>query len=156
MASLIDSPAPSFTLPDQEGELHSLSDYTGMWVLLYFYPKDDTPGCTVEACSVRDSMNDFNLNGVQVLGVSKDSVKSHAKFAKKHQLNFPLLADSETTVIQEYGVWKEKSMFGKTFMGIRRDSFLINPEGIIVKRYDDVKPEEHVQTVLADVKAAKK
>lgn len=149
--SLLNTKAPDFSLQDQDGNTHTLADYAGKWVLLYFYPKDDTPGCTIEACSIRDAMNDFDGHGVQVLGVSMDSVKSHKKFAQKHQLNFPLLADTEKTLIDAYDVWKKKSMFGKTFMGIRRDSFLINREGLIVKHYEQVKPEEHVEEVLADV-----
>ena len=143
--------APDFTLLDQDGNEHSLSDYAGKKVLLYFYPKDDTPGCTTEACNFRDRLNELKDKGVQVLGVSKDSVASHKKFAEKFRLNFPLLADEETSVIKAYGVWKQKSMFGKTYMGIQRDSFLIDENGNIVKHYTKVKPTTHVDDVVADL-----
>ena len=145
--------APTFSLPDQDGNTHSLTDYAGKKVLLYFYPKDDTPGCTTEACNFRDRLNELKDHGVQVLGVSKDSVASHKKFAEKFHLNFPLLADEDGTVVEAYGVWKEKSMFGKTYMGISRKSFLIDEEGNIVKHYENVKPEEHVEEVLTDISA---
>ncbi|PIR76552.1 MAG: thioredoxin-dependent thiol peroxidase [Candidatus Magasanikbacteria bacterium CG10_big_fil_rev_8_21_14_0_10_42_10] len=145
------SPAPPFSLTDQNGDTHSLKDYAGKKVLLYFYPKDDTPGCTTEACNFRDRLNELKDNGVQVLGVSKDSVASHKKFAEKFQLNFPLLADEDGTVVEAYGVLKEKSMFGKTYLGISRESFLIDEDGNLVKHYDNVKPETHVEEVLADV-----
>ncbi|OIO18790.1 MAG: thioredoxin-dependent thiol peroxidase [Candidatus Magasanikbacteria bacterium CG_4_9_14_0_2_um_filter_41_10] len=145
--------APTFSLPDQDGNTHSLTDYAGKKVLLYFYPKDDTPGCTTEACNFRDRLNELKDHGVQVLGVSKDSVASHKKFAEKFHLNFPLLADEDGTVVEAYGVWKEKSMFGKTYMGISRKSFLIDEEGNIVKHYENVKPEEHVEEVLTDILA---
>lgn len=145
------STAPSFTLLDQNGQKHSLKDYKGKKILLYFYPKDDTPGCTTEACSFRDSLNDFKKHGVQVLGVSCDSPESHKKFAEKFHLNFPLLADTEKEVVQKYGVWGEKSMYGRKYMGIFRDSFLIDEKGKIVKHYQKVKPAEHVEQVLKDL-----
>ncbi|PIR75583.1 MAG: thioredoxin-dependent thiol peroxidase [Candidatus Magasanikbacteria bacterium CG10_big_fil_rev_8_21_14_0_10_43_9] len=148
----LNSPAPSFTLADQHGKMHSLKDYAGKKVLLYFYPKDDTPGCTTEACNFRDRLNELKDHGVQVLGVSKDSVDSHKKFAEKFQLNFPLLADEDGTVVEAYNVLKEKSMFGKTYMGVSRESFLIDEEGNIAKHYEKVKPAEHVEEVLEDVK----
>lgn len=144
-------PAPSFELPDQNGKFHRLEDYRGQKVLLYFYPKDDTPGCTVEAQCFRDRLNELKAKGVQVLGVSADSVKSHQRFVKKFSLNFPLLADSETTVCQAYGVWKEKSMFGKKFMGIQRDSFLIDEQGRLVQHYENVDPATHVDQVMAEL-----
>lgn len=153
MHKLLNQPAPDFSLQDQDGVERSLSQYRGQYVLLYFYPKDDTPGCTIEACSIRDSMNDFETSGVQVLGVSMDDVQSHKKFAQKYQLNFPVLADTEKQVIDAYGIWKRKKLFGRNFMGIRRDSFLIDPTGVVVKHYKKVKPAEHVQEVLADVNA---
>ena len=144
--------APNFKLLDQDGNKKSLSDYSGQWILLYFYPKDMTPGCTTEAQCFRDRINDFQKLGVQVIGVSCDSVASHKKFATKHSLNFPLLADTEKTVVHAYGVWGEKSMYGKKYMGIMRDSFLIDPDGRIVKHYVKVKPGEHVEEVLRDIK----
>lgn len=143
--------APDFTLSDQDGKTHSLSDYTGQLVLLYFYPKDNTPGCTIEACSFRDHLNDLKKYNVQVLGVSADSVTKHKNFAEKYHLNFPLLADTEKEVIQKYGVLVEKSMFGKKYMGIARDSFLIGKDGTILKHYKKVKPTEHVQQILTDL-----
>lgn len=144
--------AKDFKLADQDGKMHSLSDYKGQNVLLYFYPKDMTPGCTTEAQCFRDRMNDFKAYNVQVLGVSCDSVVSHKKFAEKHGLNFPLLADVDKKVVQDYGVWGERSMMGVKYMGIQRDSFLIGPEGEIVKHYEKVKPSEHIQEVLEDLK----
>lgn len=152
MDTLVNKKAPNFTLLDQDGKEHSLSDYKGKKVLLYFYPKDDTPGCTKEACSFRDSLNDLKKYDLQVLGVSCDSVESHKKFANKFQLNFPLLADTEKKVVEDYGVWVEKSMYGKKYMGIQRDSFLINEEGKIVKHYIKVKPEQHVDEIIEDLK----
>jgi peroxiredoxin Q/BCP len=153
MTSLENKKAPAFTLLDQEGVQHALKDFLGKKVLLYFYPKDDTPGCTKEACNFRDRLNELQKKGVQVLGVSIDSVSSHKKFAQKFSLNFPLLADEEKKVVEAYGVWGEKSMFGKKYMGIQRDSFLIDETGTIVKHYVKVKPETHVDEVIADVSA---
>jgi len=152
MATLLNTKAPDFTLIDQDGKTHSLSQYQGKKVLLYFYPKDDTPGCTTEACSFRDRLNELKKHGVQVLGVSADSEKSHKKFAEKFQLNFPLLADVDKKVIEDYGVWKQKSMFGKKYMGIQRDSFLIDEKGVIVNHYQKVKPTQHVDEVMSDLK----
>lgn len=150
--TLLNKKAPKFTLLDQEGNKQSLSDYAGKKVLLYFYPKDDTPGCTTEACSFRDRLNELKPYKVQVLGISCDDVKSHKKFADKFKLNFPLLADTEKKVVEKYGVWGEKSMYGKKYMGIQRDSFLIDETGKIVKHYEKVKPENHVDQVIADLK----
>lgn len=144
--------APEFSLQDQNGHTHSLLDYAGKYILLYFYPKDMTPGCTTEACSIRDSMNDLKEKNIQVLGLSCDSIESHKKFAEKYELNFPLLADVDKQVVNDYGVWVEKSMYGKKYMGIQRDSFLISPDGKIVKHYEKVKPEMHVAEVLNDMK----
>lgn len=143
--------APDFTLPDQEGKPHSLSQYFGKWVLLYFYPKDDTPGCTTEACTIRDSYADFKKAGIVVLGVSKDSVKSHGTFAEKYKLPFTLLADEDKKVVKLYGVWQEKKLYGRAYMGIARWSFLIDPQGKIAKVYEGVKPADHAAEVLADV-----
>ena len=147
----IDSQAPDFSLQDQHGKARSLSDYRGDWVLFYAYPKDDTPGCTKEACMIRDVWSEFEAAGVTVLGISADSVASHKKFAEKHKLPFTLLADPEREVLEKYGMLKDKSMFGKTFLGIQRMSYLIDPKGIIRKVYPKVKPEAHADEVLTDV-----
>lgn len=153
MSITVGSKAPDFTLPDQDGKNHALSDYKGKWVLLYFYPKDDTPGCTKEACTIRDNWSAFKKAGITVLGVSKDSVKSHAKFVTKYQLPFTILADEEKKVVEMYGVWQEKKLYGRAYMGIARWSFLIDPQGKIAKVYEGVKPAEHAEEVLADVQA---
>ena len=145
------TPVPDFTLPDQDGNEHSLADYNGKKVLLYFYPKDMTSGCTVEAQLFRDNYSKLQDLGVEVIGISKDDVKSHKKFADKHELPFTLLADTETTINQAYGVWKEKSMYGKKYMGTQRDSFLIDEEGKLIKHYVKVKPATHVDEVLTDL-----
>lgn len=144
--------APEFALPDQDGKEHRLSDYRGTWVLLYFYPKDDTPGCTIEACNFRDQFKDFGEIGAVVLGVSTDSIESHKRFAKKFDLPFTLLADPTKEVVGPYGVFGEKKFMGKTYMGTKRTSFLIDPEGNIRKVYENVKPEVHAAEVIADLK----
>ena len=144
--------APAFLLPDQNGKVHQLSDYKGKWVLLYFYPKDDTPGCTKEACSLRDNYNAFEKMGTIVLGVSTDSVKSHKKFEEKYGLPFPLLADEEKKVVEAYEVWGKKKFMGREYMGTNRVSFLIDPNGNISKVYETVKPAEHAEEVLGDRK----
>lgn len=143
--------APDFTLPDQNGDSHSLSTYRGRWVLLYFYPKDDTPGCTKEACMIRDAFPRFDGVHAHVFGISPDSVKSHKKFADKYALPFKILADEDKTVLNLYGVWGEKKMMGRTYMGVLRTSFLIDPYGVIRKVYEKVKPEVHAEEVLADL-----
>jgi len=143
--------APDFSLPDQEGRVHRLSDYRGRWVFLYFYPKDDTPGCTKEACGVRDHFPKFGRKDAVVFGISADPMESHKRFAQKFKLPFPLLADTEKKMIQAYGAWGQKSFMGKTYMGIQRTSFLINPKGKIAKIYEKVKPEIHAEEVLADL-----
>ena len=145
--------APAFMLPDQEGKKHSLSDYKGKWVLVYFYPKDDTPGCTTEACTLRDNLPKFGKMKAQVLGVSADSVASHGKFAQKFKLTFPLLADEQKEVVQAYGVWGKKQFMGREYMGINRSSFLIDPKGKIAKVYEKVKPDVHAEAVLSDLAA---
>ena len=145
------SPAPDFSLPDQEGKVHKLSDYKGQWVLLYFYPKDDTSGCTKEACMIRDNLPEFDKLNAQVLGVSVDSVKSHDKFAKKYSLNFTILSDEQKEVVGMYDVWKEKKLMGKTYMGTQRSSFLIRPDGSVVKIYPEVDPAKHAAEVIADL-----
>lgn len=144
--------APDFTLADQNGKMRSLSDYKGKWVLLYFYPKDDTPGCTIEACALRDQFKDFKKIKAEVLGVSTDNVQSHKKFALAYDLPFTLLADEHKEVVGRYGVFREKKLYGRTYMGTVRSSFLINPQGIVQKVYEKVKPEMHAAEVLADLK----
>lgn len=143
--------APEFTLPDQDGKEHSLAEYRGSWVLLYFYPKDDTPGCTKEACAIRDYFPNFGKLKAKVLGVSVDSVASHKKFAEKYSLPFTLLSDEGKQVVEQYGVWGKKQMMGREYMGTLRTSFLIDPEGKIAKIYEKVKPEVHAQEVLQDL-----
>ncbi len=144
--------APDFSLVDQDNETHTLKQYAGKTILLYFYPKDDTPGCTKEACMIADVYGDFQKLNVVVLGVSKDSPKSHKKFAEKYQLPFTLLSDETGSVIQSYEVWKEKSMFGKSFLGIVRASYLIGKNGMILKTYPDVDPATHALEILKDIR----
>ncbi len=141
-------PAPDFTLPDQNGNTVSLSKLKGAPVVLYFYPKDDTPGCTKEACGFRDAFADHNRAGATILGVSPDSSESHAKFAKKFELPFTLLADTDHKVCEAYGVWKEKSMYGKKFMGVERTTFVIDAKGIVRSVFPRVKVDGHVGAVL--------
>ena len=143
--------APEFTLPDQNGNEHSLSDYKGQKVILYFYPKDQTGGCIKEACSFRDRYPQITEKGAVILGVSKDTVKSHKNFEEKQSLPFTLLSDEDHSVIELYDVWKEKKMAGRTYMGIVRSTYLIDEDGIIVKAYDKVKPADHGQEVLEDL-----
>lgn len=140
--------APDFTLNDTDGTPVSLGDYAGKWLVLYFYPKDDTPGCTVEACSLRDAHTDITALGAHVVGVSKDDAPSHAKFRAKHSLNFTLLSDPEGTTIDAYGCWGKK-MFGQE--GILRRTFIINPEGTVVKVYGRVIPTGHGDQIVADL-----
>ena len=147
--------APEFNLADQAGREHKLVDYLGKWVLLYFYPKDDTGGCAKQACGIRDDFPNFKKLKLTVLGVSIDSVKSHAKFADKYDLPFTLLADEEKKVVKKYGVWGKKKFMGKVYMGTFRTSFLINPKGLIAKIYEKVDPATHAETVLADMKELK-
>ncbi len=148
--------AKDFKLPDQNGKIHSLKDYAGSWVLLYFYPKDDTPGCTKEACSIRDDFHNFKKLKCKVLAVSADTVKSHKKFEEKYDLPFPILADTEKKVLKMYDALGEKSMFGKKYIGILRKSYLIGPDGKIKKIYPKVNPEVHAEEVLEDLKSFKK
>lgn len=150
------SKAPSFSLPDQDGKTHALKDYVGKWVLLYFYPKDDTPGCTIEACTIRDQFKDFKKIGAEVIGISTDSVKSHKKFALAYELPFTLLADENKEMVGEYGVFGEKKFMGRTYMGTKRMSVLVDPEGKVAKVYEKVKPLEHAAEVIADLKELKK
>ena len=148
----VGKPAPAFKLQDQAGKWHTLADYKGRWVAMYFYPKDDTPGCTTQACGFRDNIFAFNKEGAVILGVSVDEVTSHKEFAEKHSLPFTLLADSDKAVARSYGVLK-------TYMGVmemaRRDTFIIDPQGRIAKHYESVDPDGHSQVVLADIKALK-
>jgi thioredoxin-dependent peroxiredoxin len=143
------TPAPDFTLPASDGSTVTLSALRGHHVVLYFYPKDDTPGCTTEACSFRDNWHTLEQRGVRVLGISRDSVKSHQKFAAKYGLPFTLLSDEDGEVTEKYGVWVEKNMYGKTYMGIARVTFAIGPDGVIEHVWEKVKPEGHAAEVLA-------
>lgn len=146
--------APDFELPDQNEEMHKLSDYAGKKVILYFYPKDNTPGCTKQACGFAQLYPDFHEKGAVILGVSKDSVKSHKKFQEKYQLPFTLLSDPELQVIQAYDVWKEKNMYGKKVMGVVRTTYLINEEGIIEKAYTKVKAAQNPEDMLEVLNAS--
>ncbi len=143
--------ASNFSLPDQDGKVHTLSDYKGTWLIVYFYPKDDTPGCTKEACSFRDKGEAFAKKGVAVIGISKDSVISHKKFADKYHLNFPLLSDPEHRIIEKYGSWGKKKFMGREYDGIFRNTYLINPKGKIVKEYKGINPLTHVNQILKDL-----
>ena len=154
-----EQPAPDFTLPAvgsddivKNGQVH-LRELNGRTIVLYFYPKDDTPGCTKEACSFRDANHEMQKRGIVVLGVSTDSVDSHNKFAEKYGLPFPLLSDTDTTVSQLYGVYGEKNMYGKKYMGVNRETFLIDKDGIVRKIWHKVNPEEHANEVLETVEA---
>jgi len=144
--------APSFDLKDQTGKTHRLEDYRGKWVVLYFYPKDDTPGCTKEACSFRDNISAVRKKNAVVLGVSPDDMASHRKFADTFTLNFPLLADPDKKVIQAYDVWKEKNGYGKTHMGIQRATYLIDPQGNVAKVWPKVSVDGHTEEVLAAIR----
>lgn len=152
-------PAPDFTLPAigsadvvKNGQVH-LVDLKGHTVVLYFYPKDDTPGCTKEACSFRDANREMQKRGAVVLGVSTDSVASHQKFAEKYGLSYPLLSDTDATVSQLYGVYGEKNMYGKKYLGVNRETFLIDKDGIVRKIWHKVKPEEHANEVLETIES---
>ncbi len=152
MANLeIGKSAPGFTLPSDSGKDISLSDYAGQKVILYFYPKDNTSGCTLEAQAFRAHLQDFKKLGYTVLGVSRDSVKKHCNFRDKYELNFPLLSDEAETVCNLYGVMKEKSMYGKKYMGIERSTFLIDEKGILTKEYRNVKAATHVEELLKEL-----
>ncbi|MBU6152860.1 MAG: thioredoxin-dependent thiol peroxidase [Bdellovibrionales bacterium] len=145
-------PAPAFKVQTETGEWVSLEAFLGKTVVLYFYPKDDTPGCTQESCDFRDSFGKLSAKGVVVLGASKDSVGSHQKFKTKYQLPFTLLSDEAGTLCESYGVWKEKSMYGRKYMGIERSTFVIDSEGRIAKVYPKVSVTGHVEQVLSDLK----
>jgi peroxiredoxin Q/BCP len=140
--------APTFSLKDQTGKTHTLTDYEGKSVILYFYPKDDTPGCTAESCAFQDSLPKFKASKAAVLGVSILDEQSKAMFAEKHGLTFPLLADADHAVAEKYGVWQEKTNYGRKYMGIARTTYLIGPDGKVVRRWDKVKVDGHAEEVL--------
>ena len=144
--------APAFSLKDQDGKTHTLADYAGRPVVLYFYPKDDTPGCTKESCAFRDNLPKFKTSKAAIFGASILDEASKAKFADKYDLNFPLLADADHEVAEKYGVWQKKSLYGREFMGLVRTTYLIGPDGKVAKRWDRVKVEGHAEDVLAAVK----
>ncbi len=144
--------APDFSLPDQEGKPVSLASQRGKWVVLYFYPKDDTPGCTIEAMSFTKYAADFEKLGAKILGVSKDTCESHMKFARHRSLGITILSDPETSVLQLYGVWKKQKFLGREFLGTARTTFLISPEGKIAKVWEAVNPMGHAQAVLETLK----
>ncbi len=143
--------APDFNLADQDGKMHSLADYSSKWLVLYFYPKDNTPGCTTEACNFRDARADIEMLAA-VVGVSKDSVASHKRFSEKYHLNFTLLSDPDHKVIEAYDSWKPKKFMGKEFLGTVRNTYIINPAGKIVKEYIGVDPKNHAEQIIADLK----
>ncbi|HVU59982.1 MAG TPA: peroxiredoxin [Candidatus Saccharimonadales bacterium] len=154
MSDMTNQAAPDFHLSDQNGVMHSLADYRGTWLVLYFYPKDDTPGCTTEACSFRDARELIaQLGGAEVAGVSKDSVASHKKFVTKHHLNFTLLSDPDHRVIAAYGSWQPRKFMGRDFLGTERNTFIIDPSGIIAKEYRGVDPQTHAAQIIKDLQA---
>ncbi len=142
-------PAPEFKVADETGTLRALSDFRGRHMVLYFYPKDDTPGCTTEACNFRDDYSAYDQSGVVILGVSPDSPKSHTKFKQKFNLPFSLLADEDHAICEAYGVWGQKKFMGREYMGVLRTTFLIDPQGNIKKVFEDVKPADHSAEVLS-------
>lgn len=144
--------APAFSLKDQEGTTHTLSEHAGQPLVLFFYPKDDTPGCTTEACAFRDNLPEFTKGRAAVFGISILDEKSKAKFAAKHDLNYPLLADADHAVAEKYGVWQEKSRYGRKYMGIVRTTYLIGPDGKVARRWDTVKVDGHAEEVLAAIR----
>ena len=152
MPILFGIPAPEFELLDDTNTMRRLSDFKGQPVILYFYPADDTPGCTKEACSFRDDYSAYQKSGVAILGVSPDSVKSHVKFKEKYQLPFPLLADENHQVCNAYGVWGPKKFVGREYEGVLRTTFLIDTQGKIAQVFEDVRPAEHSAEVLAALK----
>jgi thioredoxin-dependent peroxiredoxin len=144
--------APAFSLEDQDGKTHKLADYAGRPLVIYFYPKDDTPGCTKETCAFRDNLPKFKAGKAAVLGISILDEASKAKFAKKFDVNFPLLADADHEVAEKYGVWQKKSLYGRSFMGIARTTYLVDGSGKVAKRWDNVKVDGHAEDVLTAVK----
>ena len=153
MALSAGNKAPDFELMDNDGTLHKLSDYKGKTIVVYFYPKDDTPGCTKEACSFRDAYADFREAGVEVIGISPDNEKSHARFVQKYELPFVLLSDQDHQVCEAFGVWGLKKYMGREYDGVYRTTFIIGPDGVIKKVFEDVKPADHSQEVLDSVRA---
>jgi len=146
--------APDFNLPDQDGKMHSLKNYSGKWLVLYFYPKDSTPGCTTEACNFRDERDAIAEYGnAVVIGISKDTVASHKKFVEKNKLNFTLLSDETHEVIEAYGAWGSKKFMGRVFIGVHRNTYIIDPEGNIAKKYIGVNPKNHATEIINDLKA---
>ncbi len=149
--ALLNQKAPYFATQDQNNKTQSLTNYLDKWIVLYFYPKDMTPGCTVEACSFRDSLERLTAKGAVVLGVSADSVKRHAKFAETERLSFPLLADEDKKICEAYGAIGKKKFMGREYVGILRNTYLIDPKGIVVKVYENVKPAGHVEEIINDL-----
>ena len=147
--------APDFALPDQDGAMHRLADYAGRTVVLYFYPKDDTPGCTKQACSLRDDMDEIAAEDAVVLGVSRDSAESHRAFRDKHGLNFPLLVDAEAEVSTAYGAWGEKTLYGRTSIGMTRATFVIGPDGVLTKVWKRARAADHGAAVLKALQATR-
>ncbi len=156
MSIQIGKKVPEFVVFDEKGVGQTPRNYRGKWLLVYFYPKDDTPGCTKEACAIRDVWGDFKKGEIAVLGVSVQGVKSHQKFVEKYQLPFPLLVDEDHKMAEMFGVWREKKFMGRTYMGVERMSFLVDPKGKIAKIYEKVKPEVHASEILADVRELQK
>lgn len=146
------SKAADFKLQDQNGDWRELKDYHGKWVVVYFYPKDNTPGCSAEACSFRDGRSDIKELGAEVIGISRDSVTSHKKFADKYHLNFTLLSDPQHEVIESYNSWKKLRFMGKSYMGIERNTFIISPQGEIVKEFIGVDPKNHAEQIVGELK----
>lgn len=143
--------APSFKLPDQKGNIHQLTDYSGKWLVVYFYPKDNTPGCTTEACNFRDGREVIEEAGAKIIGISKDSVASHKKFVDKFNLNFTLLSDESTDTIKAFGAWGKKKFMGREYEGVLRNTYLINSAGEIIKKYEGVNPKIHVGEIIKDL-----
>jgi thioredoxin-dependent peroxiredoxin len=147
--------APDFSLPDETGTIHRLADQRDHFTVVYFYPKDDTPGCTVEACAFRDANDDLVAAGAVVWGISPDDARSHGRFREKFHLNFPLLSDEDHATAEAYGAWVQKTKYGRTYMGVQRSTFLVGPDGRIAHAWHQVKPEEHAADVAAVLAAAK-
>ncbi len=148
--------APAFSLKSDDGALHRLTDYKGQWVVVYFYPKDMTPGCTTEACDFRDDLREFQRAGAAIFGLSPDPAESHARFRAAHKLNFPLLSDRDSKVAAKYGVWREKLNYGRSYMGIVRSTFLVDPAGKIAVSWDNVRVKGHAAKVLARLREERK
>ncbi|MGQ1888817.1 thioredoxin-dependent thiol peroxidase [Thermophagus sp. OGC60D27] len=144
--------APAFSGKNQDGKVISLDDFKGQKVVLYFYPKDNTPGCTAEACNLNDNLDQFAEKGFKIIGVSPDSEASHQKFRDKYGLKFDLIADTEKEILEKYGVWAEKKMYGRTYMGVVRTTFVIDEDGLILKIFEKVKTKEHAEQIFEDLK----